>query len=1354
MLFLDIVQTLLDSCCNGLSADAYNECELLHDFGYDPTAASAFTMSLLNATGEPSFTSAKLKPPLSVRNSSVKFNPRLLDSSLPQFPLESSDWILRYANAETNFHPWPRGEKKFAHFDLVPWRRTRSQLNLAQEPAWDPRLQSHSDLKNLRKLQKLEVRKNKRQLKRYLRYERCVKRLIRIRLVFSIELRHRRMEVLKTTFHQPRVFEKRLLTAESVGDSVVVTDEMLNYEKVFTQQVEKHAGYFSQRVTQVASRSHKKDYRKAVTMLSKAEEQLGSDSEYYSEIGVVPCLKCRPIANEMRNFVANSRHFNGSKMHSHVDTFENVHNGSISPIDRPSGGALALHYAAARGCIDCVRLLVEASTEISANTQMDNDVTPVYLAAQEGHLEVLKFLVLEAGGSLYVRARDGMAPIHAASQMGCLDCLKWMVEEQNVDPNLRDGDGATPLHFAASRGHLAAVRWLLNHGAKLSLDKYGKSPINDAAENQQVECLNVLVQHGTSAEMSREKGSSRQKSGSKYNSSIASSNHSKSARHSTMMSKSSSASSDVEPFYLHPPSERRSRDSSYCHSRTSSEKIYNSVVPNDGLYVNPMRNGSLTPPSPNGSISGESFFLHDPQEVIYNRVKDLFDSDCSSSKDGHIHNNSSHGNALTVQVEVHSSSSGAGSGSDESLSIRSSTGSPKNNNRLAVGIVGAKNHSNASNHDHDYEDIYLVREEARTSKQKFISGRSRSRDSGSHSRSASASSTKSNDVIIEYSMNNRDVLNKRHKAFSISNLSSKYDVPRSNSDASDSKNSNFNNNNHSGNKKNHNIKSDTYESVCPPDDLPERMKQVSKNGVSSPNPNRVLKRVVSAPAPQTQSIVNGPPPPPLPPPLKAPTIRSNSSTESSSTSNTMNSTEHLDSDSGLEVVEEPTLRPSELVRGNHNRTMSTISANKKAKLLNGSSTSTSSSGIHQHSTLGSEYDYQQNYSHLGYDRPPSRPGGPNLVNKQLVLPFVPPSFPNNSPDGLSHLIKPSEYLKSISDKRSCASSTRSAEGEDYMQVPFAPPAPSGPEPPKPPPPPPPPVLPVEGDKTKAKTLPPATPQDTATRKQQQPLSAISIQDLNSVQLRRTDSKMLGKTFSAPTRSVSMQCLSSTNESFLSQKIDLIAELKLSKDISGIKKMKVEKAKLADQTEQAHYSELTKQFTASNFYDQIPEKDQAGNTIPDWKRQMLAKKAAERAKKEFEERMAREAEDRRLSAIPQWKRDLLARKEEAENKLKASLYTPKVEDHTRLTETWRLKNNQRAVSIDNISFISCTTSIDDKENDNGKIESMNSPTNPDAPMDNQDISQNETANKNENADENIIPWRAQLRKTNSRLSLIG
>jgi hypothetical protein len=106
-------------------------------------------------------------------------------------------------------------------------------------------------------------------------------------------------------------------------------------------------------------------------------------------------------------------------------------------------------------------------------------------------------------------------------------------------------------------------------------------------------------------------------------------------------------------------------------------------------------------------------------------------------------------------------------------------------------------------------------------------------------------------------------------------------------------------------------------------------------------------------------------------------------------------------------------------------------------------------------------------------------------------------------------------------------------------------------------------------------------QDTTIKKQHQPLAAISIQDLNSVQLRRTDTKMLGKTFSAPTRSISMQCLSSTNEQFLTQKIDLIAELKMSKDITGIRKMKVERAKMDRGSEV--YSD---QFTIENFIDTV------------------------------------------------------------------------------------------------------------------------------------------------------------------------
>lgn len=182
-----------------------------------------------------------------------------------------------------------------------------------------------------------------------------------------------------------------------------------------------------------------------------------------------------------------------------------------------------------------------------------------------------------------------------------------------------------------------------------------------------------------------------------------------------------------------------------------------------------MRTGSFSPPSPSGSVSGESFFLHDPQEIIYNRVKDLFDSDASVKDECPGNRN---GNAMTVQVEVHSSSSGAASGSDEEISVDSSrSGRPaimpppkhKTSNSSVPNING--NHTNGNHmngnskptqeqngnaqENHDYEDIYLVREEAKNATKK-LNGRSRSRDSGSHSRSASASSTRStNDIVVQ-----------------------------------------------------------------------------------------------------------------------------------------------------------------------------------------------------------------------------------------------------------------------------------------------------------------------------------------------------------------------------------------------------------------------------------------------------------------------------------------------------------------------------------------------------------------------------------------------------------------------------
>lgn len=160
--------------------------------------------------------------------------------------------------------------------------------------------------------------------------------------------------------------------------------------------------------------------------------------------------------------------------------------------------------------------------------------------------------------------------------------------------------------------------------------------------------------------------------------------------------------------------------------------------------------------------------------------------------------------------------------------------------------------------------------------------------------------------------------------------------------------------------------------------------------------------------------------------------------------------------------------------------------------------------------------------------------------------------------------------------------------------------------------------------------------------------------------------------------------------------------------------------------------------------QVPERDAAGNVIPAWKRQMLARRAAEKARKDLEKELAGEAERRRAAAVPAWKRQLLQRREEAENR--NSLYTPKVEEtNGQPNGEWRSypSGTQRAVSIDNISMCYDTPA-----------QPMRAPS--EAKLSSDHCNGHTTTNgKHEEEEEKakIIPWRAQLRKTNSKLNLL-
>ncbi|CAL7948042.1 unnamed protein product [Xylocopa violacea] len=414
----------------------------------------------------------------------------------------------------------------------------------------------------------------------------------------------------------------------------------------------------------------------------------------------------------------------------------------------------------------------------------------------------------------------------------------------------------------------------------------------------------------------------------------------------------------------------------------------------------------------------------------------------------------------------------------------------------------------------------------------------------------------------------------------------------------------------------------------------------------------------------------------------------------------------------------------------------------------------------------------------------------HLVNKHMVLPFIPPKFANADSNTL---LKPSEYLKSIckgstknslskarsvdnldiqsrgGDRREVCSRPRgernpeeedeeeeeeeegdglvdveSAEGESAETAAEATvtaerkgPA-AGP--------PPPPLSPLQKLRRTGEEY-------ESAKASSQPLATISIQDLTSIQLRRTTAKMNAtKTFSAPPpRSVSMTNGTSTSvhrppfpathryfitprpkvsESFFVQKTDLIAELKRTKDIPGIKKLKVEMAQVEKTQEQNLMSEISKAFNVSNFVDQIPEKDSSGNVIPIWKRQMLARKAAERAKKELEEQIARENEERRQKAIPAWKRQLLAKKDNEEKRL-----------------------NQAHATVPTIKVDATTSSPARREPSPSPSPSPQQRHEEKPEADDKKHDANPPPNRTADDDAQIIPWRAQLRKTSSKLSIL-
>ncbi len=158
-------------------------------------------------------------------------------------------------------------------------------------------------------------------------------------------------------------------------------------------------------------------------------------------------------------------------------------------VDRP------LHYAAAKGKLEIVNLLIELGAPV--NEIVIRSETALHRAARWAQTDVMKSLI-ENGANVNARTVEGATPLHYAAQCGCRmgRHIKLLIEH-NADKEARTKKGQTPLHWAANWSASTAALALCANGVNIDVvDKHGKHVRDLLQENDRSQTTNVLKDNG------------------------------------------------------------------------------------------------------------------------------------------------------------------------------------------------------------------------------------------------------------------------------------------------------------------------------------------------------------------------------------------------------------------------------------------------------------------------------------------------------------------------------------------------------------------------------------------------------------------------------------------------------------------------------------------------------------------------------------------------------------------------------------------------------------------------------------------------------------------------------------------
>uniref|UniRef100_A0A8C3QDY9 Uncharacterized protein n=1 Tax=Geospiza parvula TaxID=87175 RepID=A0A8C3QDY9_GEOPR len=188
------------------------------------------------------------------------------------------------------------------------------------------------------------------------------------------------------------------------------------------------------------------------------------------------------------------------------------------PSLRDKQGYTAVHYAAAYGNrqnLELVRApgegksLLEMSFNCLEDVESTVPVSPLHLAAYNGHCEALKALA-ETLVNLDVRDHKGRTALYLATERGASECVQVLTSHGASALVKERKRKWTPLHAAAANGNTDSLHLLIDSGERADItdvmDIHGQTPLMLAIMNGHVDCVHLLLDKGSTADAADKRG--------------------------------------------------------------------------------------------------------------------------------------------------------------------------------------------------------------------------------------------------------------------------------------------------------------------------------------------------------------------------------------------------------------------------------------------------------------------------------------------------------------------------------------------------------------------------------------------------------------------------------------------------------------------------------------------------------------------------------------------------------------------------------------------------------------------------------------------------------------------------------